>query len=180
MKVITAALASIVGLMLASDITRGSALRHWRNGDAAGGMIRIQTAMRLNPFSLDARLDAIESLWEGYKTVKNPSYLHEASLIAGDIVRDFPGNAQGHAVYSAALIFEATHGGKDYPILDALTAVCMDPISVNTLERAMFLLAVKRQDLGVFEALGVKRARLTKAGLNMRCELCGKYWLEHK
>ena len=66
------------------------------------------------------------------------------------------------------------------PEAEAVYAVTLDPISVTTLERGMFLLAAKRADYETFKALGVARSRLTREPLRMVCELCGRPWLEHK
>ena len=169
---IALALALLTALATASDITRGMALR--------GDMRLMRLAARLNPWSFETRLDEIESLWDGYRQERKPEYLHEAVLIARSLVQDFPGNTLVWSVYSSALIFEATHGGAGMPEMEAIHAVTLDPISVTTIERAMFLLTAKRTDYETFKKLGIARSRLTREPLRMTCELCGRPWLEHK
>jgi hypothetical protein len=164
-------LALLTALAVASDITRSIAL----NGD----MRLMRLAARLNPLSFEVRLDEIESLWDGYRQGRKPEYLHEAVLIARSLTQDFPGNTLAWSVYSSALIFEATHGGAGTPEAEAIHAVTLDPISVPNLERAMFLLAARREDYETFKALGIQRSRLTREPLSMRCELCGRAWLDH-
>ena len=159
-------------LAVASDVTRSIALH--------GDMKLMRLAARLNPWSFEVRLDEIESLWDGYRQQRKPEYLHEAVLIARSLTQDYPGNTLGWSVYSSALIFEATHGGSGVPIDEALHAVRLDPISVTTLERAMFLMAAKRADYGEFKQLGIARSRLTREPLRMVCELCDKPWMNHK
>ncbi len=172
MKSLTGLLALLAAFALASDVTRSIALR--------GDMRLMRLAARLNPYSFEVRLDEIESLWDGYRQERKPEYLHEAVLIAHSLVKDFPGNTLGWSVYSSALIFEATHGGAGTPEAEAVHAVTLDPISVTTLERAMFLLAARREDYETFKALGVARSRLTREPLRMVCELCGRPWLDHR
>lgn len=172
MRFLALALTALTALAVASDITRVVALH--------GDMRLMRLAARLNPYSFEVRLDEIESLWDGYRQESKPEYLHEAVLIARSLVNDFPGNTLGWSVYSSALIFEATHGGAVVPEPEAIHAVTLDPISVTTLERAMFLLAAKRTDYETFKALGIARSRLTREPLLMRCELCGRKWMEHK
>jgi len=183
MKPITLILAVAVGLMATSDMLHGSAMRHWRDGKAAIGMNLLVNATRINPFNFNARLDQIESLYAGYRQTRNLEYLREAVLIGRMLTEMYPGNAQGWAVYSSAAIFYATHGGDRWPVYPdqfALHAIELDPLSVTSLERAMFLFAVKRRDYETFKDLGIKRSRLTTERLTMRCELCGRPWLEHK
>ena len=172
MNLLALALACVSWLAVASDVTRTMALR--------SDMRLMRLAARLNPYSFEVRLDEIESLWDGYRQERKPEYLHEAGLIAHSLVIDFPGNALGWSVYSSALIFEATHGGAGTPEAEAIHAVTLDPISVPNLERAMFLLAARREDYETFKALGIQRSRLTREPLLMKCELCGKPWMEHK
>ena len=172
MRLLAALLAILAGLGLASDITRSVALR--------GDMRLMRLAARLNPYSFETRLDEIESLWDGYRQERKPEYLHEAVLIAHSLVKDFPGNTLAWSVYSSALIFEATHGGAGTPEAEAIHAVTLDPISVPNLERAMFLLAARREDYETFKALGVARSRLTREPLRMTCELCNRPWMEHR
>ena len=143
--------AVIAILMLASDITRAMALRAWSQGRVADGMESMRLAARLNPLSFEVRLDETESLFEGYRQERNPAYLHEAALIGRSLVKDFPGNTLGWAVYSSALIFEATHGGSGMPEPEAIHAVALDPVSVPTIERAMFLLSARREDYEAFK-----------------------------
>lgn len=158
--------------MLASDITRTAALH--------GDMRLMRLASRLNPYSFEVRLDEIESLWDGYRQEHKLAYLHEANLIAHSLVIDFPSNTLSWSVYSSALIFEDTHGGSGCPYVPALRAVAFDPISIPTLERAMFLLAVHHENYETFKKLGVARSRLTRDPLRMTCELCGRPWMEHR
>ena len=172
MRLLALALAILTALALASDVTRSIALH--------GDMRLMRLAARLNPFSFEVRLDEIESLWDGYRQERKTEYLHEAVLIGHSLVKDFPGNTLAWSVYSSALIFEATHGGAGTPEAEAIHAVTLDPISGPTLERAMFLLAARREDYETFKALGVARSRLTREPLRMVCELCGRPWLEHK
>ena len=154
-KIMALALAALTALALASDVMRSIAL----NGD----MRLMRLAARLNPYSFEVRLDEIESLWDGYRQERKPEYLHEAVLISRSLVEDFPGNTLAWSVYSSALIFEATHGGVGMPEAEAVHAVTLDPISVPNLERAMFLLAARRDDYETFKALGIARSRLTRA-----------------
>lgn len=172
MRFLAAALACATALMVASDITRTVAL--------CGNMRLMRVAARFNPWGFEVRLDEIESLWNGYRKDSNPLYLHEAVLIGRSLVNDYPGNTLAWSVYSSALIFEATHGGAGVPEPEAIHAVTLDPISVPTLERAMFLLSAKREDYETFKALGIARSRLTREPLRMACEICGRSWLEHK
>ncbi len=162
----------LTAFVVASDITRAIALR--------GDMRLMRLAARLNPYSFEVRLDEIESLWNGYRQERKPEYLHEAVLIGRSLVEDFPDDTLAWSVYSSARIFVATHGGFVVPEPEAIHAVTLDPISVTTLERAMFLLAAKRTDYETFKALGIARSRLTREPLLMRCELCGRKWMEHK
>ena len=158
--------------MLASDVTRSIALR--------GDMRLMRLALRLNPYSFETRLDEIESLWDGYRQERKTEYLHEAVLIGRSLTADYPGNTLAWSVYSSALIFESTHGGPPEAEAAALRAVALDPISVTTLERGMFLLAAKREDYETFKALGIQRSRLTRDPLLMKCELCGRKWMDHR
>ncbi len=169
---IALALAILTALATASDITRSIALH--------GDMRLMRLAARLNPWSFEVRLDEIESLWDGYRQERKPEYLHEAVLISRSLVKDFPGNTLAWSVYSSALIFEATHGGSGVPEREAIHAITLDPISVTTIERGMFLLAAKREDYETFKALGIQRSRLVRKPLSMKCELCGKGWMEHR
>ena len=171
MRLLAALLACVCALMLASDVTRSVALH--------SDMRLMRLALRLNPYSFETRLDEIESLWDGYRQERKPEYLHEAVLIGRSLIADCPQNTLAWSVYSSALIFEATHGGAAVPIDEALHAVRLDPISVPTIERAMFLLASKRVDYGEFKQLGIARSRLTREPLRMTCELDGRGWLEH-
>ena len=180
MRTLAALLAFLAAIGLASDIIHAQALRHWTRGEAAPGMLLMRRASVLNPWSFETRLDEIESLWDGYRQERKLEYLHEAILIARSLVNDFPGNTLAWSVYSSALIFEATHGGSGDPEPEAIHAVALDPISVTTLERAMFLLAARKEDYETFKALGMQRSRLTREPLRMVCELCGKKWMEHK
>jgi len=170
----------LTAIGLASDIIRAQAMRCWARDEAAPGMVLMRRAALLNSWSFEIRLDEIESLWDGYRQERKPEYLHEAVLIGRSIVKDFPKNTLGWSVYSSALIFEATHGGDGMPEAEALRAVRLDPISVTTLERAMFLLAARREDYETFKALGIARSRLTREPLRMSCELCGRPWMEHR
>lgn len=172
MRLLVALLASVTTLMLVSDITRSIALR--------GDMRLMSLAMSLNPWSFEVRLDEIESLWDGYRQERNPMYLHEAVLIGRSLTQDYPSNTLAWSVYSSALIFEVTHGGAGTPEREAIHAATLDPISVPTLERAMFLLAARREDYETFKALGIARSRLTREPLRMKCELCGRPWMEHR
>jgi hypothetical protein len=174
------ALTILTAFATASDIIHAIAMRQWAHGSVASGMDSMRLAARLNPFSFEVRLDEIESLWEGYRQESKLEYLHEAVLISRSLTKDFPGNTLAWSVYSSALIFEATHGGSAAPIDEALHAVRLDPISVTTAERAMFLMAAKRVDYGEFKQLGIARSRLTREPLRMVCELCGKKWMDHK
>lgn len=172
MRLVALVLAALTWLGIASDVTRSIAL----NRD----MRLMRRAAALNPWSFEVRLDEIESLWDGYRQERKPEYLHEAVLISRSLTKDFPSNTLGWSVYSSALIFEATHGGSGDPEPEAIHAVTLDPISVPNLERAMFLLAAKREDYETFKALGIERSRLTQEPLRMVCELCGRPWLAHR
>ncbi len=171
-RLLAALLALLAGLGLASDITRTAALH--------GDMRLMRLAARLNPLSFEVRLDEIESLWDGYRQERKTEYLHEAVLISRSLTKDFPDNTLGWSVYSSALIFEATHGGNGFPEIEAMYAISIDPISVTTLERGMFLLAARREDYETFKKLGIARSRLTREPLRMVCELCQRPWLEHR
>ncbi len=172
MRLLALVLACASWLAVASDITRTAALH--------GDMRLMRLAARLNPWSFEVRLDEIESLWDGYRQERKSEYLHEAVLIARSLTKDFPDNTLGWSVYSSALIFEATHGGNGFPEIEAMYAIALDPISVTTLERGMFLLAARREDYETFKALGIARSRLTREPLLMKCELCGRPWMNHK
>ena len=170
---VSAILTALTALMLASDVTRSIALRR--------DMRLTRVALRLNPYSFEIRLDEIESLWDGYRQDRKPEHLHEAVLISRSLVDDFPDNTLAWSVYSSARIFEATHSGSAVmPVDEALHAVRLDSISVPTIERAMFLLAAKRYRYETYKVLGIARSRLTREPLRMKCELCGRPWLEHK
>lgn len=177
-KLISLALAILASLGMASDVFRARALREWSLGEDGAESIRL--AATLNPYSFEVRLDEIESLWDGYSKERKLLYLHETVLISRSLVTDYPGNTLGWSVYSSALIFEATHGGNGFPIDAALTAISLDPISVTTAERAMFLLAAKRKKYETFKSVGIARSRLTREPLRMACELDGKSWMEHR
>ena len=125
------------------------------------------------------KTDQIESLWQGYKVTPDIRYLHEATLISRSLIQDYPGSALGWALYSAAMTYEATHGGTLYPRGAVLRAAELDPLAPFTVERAMFLLAAKRRDYATFKSLGIRRAQLLKNRIMGTCELCGKPWLAH-
>lgn len=179
MRFVTMGALMVAAVIAAADIIRGSALAHWQVGQASIGMNLLKASERVNPFSLDVRLDQIESLFTGFRQTHNTQYLTEAALIAGGMVRDYPGNVQARAVHASALIFEATHGGNGFPLIEALVATRKDPLSVVAIERAMFLISAKRRDYDIFKILGVKRGGLTTERATMRCELCGRHWLKH-
>ena len=179
MNIISLALTTITAIMLTADIIRASALRHWRDGQALIGMNLMRVSNRINPYSMDTRLDMIESLYTGYRMNRIPGYLSETVLISKSLVRDYPGSVQAWSIYSGAQVFEATHGGRQDALPDALKATRMDPLSVVALERAMFLLTAERGDYELFKTLGVKRAILTSAPIVSKCELCGRAWLAH-
>ena len=174
-------LALVAGLLLLADMIHGSAARHWRDGEALIGMNLMRAAERVNPFSVSVRLDQIESLFTGYRKTRDARYLHEAVLISRGILKNYPGNVQANALYATALVLEATHGGSGYPLTEALWAAKVDPISVDAIDVAIFLISAKRHDSDyhTFKWLGAKRAALTHARMPMRCVLCGKHWLNH-
>ena len=181
MKPITLILCVAVGLLATSDMIHGSAMRHWRDGQAGPGMNLLITASRVNPLNFSVRLDQIESLYTGFRQTGNLAYLREAVVIARSLTENYPGNAQGWDIYSTALIHEFVHCGSDYyPLGEAAKASNMDPISVSSAENMMFLLAASRGDYELFKTIGKKRSRLTQAPLRMRCELCGRPWLDHR
>lgn len=182
MKPITLILAVTVGVLMTSDIFHAAALRQWDRGNAAEGMRLIRTASRVNPLAFNVRLDQIESLYSGWRSTRNPDFLREIVLLARGLTRDYPGNVQAQGVYASALIYLSTHGGAAnlFPLPESLRAIESDPLSVTAIERAMFLLAVKRVYYDTFKDLGVKRSRLTTDRLTMKCELCGRPWLDHK
>lgn len=177
-----ALLLSVVALVLtSSDVMRARGLRLWKAGRSQQGMEAIKTAAWLNPASFDIRLDQIESLFTGYRLTHNVEYLKETELLGRDLVRLYPGSVQARAVYAMTLVYSSTHGGSEgYPIIEALRSVEEDPLSVPCLERAMFLVSVRRGDYELFKRLGVARSRLVKGGVTMKCDLCGKPWLEHR
>lgn len=184
MKPITLILAVTVGVLMTSDIFHAAALRQWDRGNAAEGMRLIRTASRVNPLAFNVRLDQIESLYSGWRSTRNPDFLREIVLLARGLTLDYPGNIQAQGVYASALIYRMTHGDTDLvqfsPMPEAMQAIERDPLSVTAIERAMFLLAVKRVDYDTFKDLGIKRSRLTTDRLTMKCELCGRPWLEHR
>lgn len=173
MRFLAIVLACASWLAVASDVTRTVALHR--------DMRLMRLAARLNPWSFEVRLDEIESLWNGYRQERKTEYLHEAVMIARSLVKDFPSNTLGWSVYSSALIFASTHGGYGgLGKTEAIHAIALDPISVTTLERGMFLLAARREDYETFKKLGIARSRLTREPLRMVCELCQRPWLEHR
>lgn len=180
MKYVALALVLAVATLTLADIIRARGLRQWRDGRSQDGMASIRLAERINPISLDLKLDQIESLFTGYRMTKNAEYLKETGLLARDLTRLYPGNVQAQSVYAMSLVYIATHGGDYYPLAEALLSVKMDPLSVDALESAMFLISSKRVDYSIFKELGVARSRLTRQSVVMRCTLCGHPWLEHK
>ncbi len=180
MKYVALALAIVAATLTLADIIRARGLRQWKAGRSQGGIASIRLAERINPLSFDLRLDQIESLFTGYRLTQNAEYLKETGLLGRDLSRLYPGNVQAQGVYAMALVYISTHGGDYYPLAEALRSVGMDPLSVDALERAMFLVSAKRGDYATFKKLGVARSRLTRQGVVMRCALCGRPWLEHR
>lgn len=181
MRMMTLVLATVTAALMTSDMFHASALRHWNSGQAAIGMNLISTAGRINPLSFNVRIDQIESLYTGFRKTHERTYLAEIVLIARDLAKLYPGNAQAQAIYANALLYARTHGAGSYPpFIEADSAVAMDPLSVEAIEAEMFLLASARHDLPLFKSLGMRRARLTSEPLIMKCKLCGRPWLEHK
>lgn len=180
MKTATLVLAAVTAVLMTSDMFHAGALRQWRDGNAAQGMHLMILAETINPYSADVHLDEIESLFEGYRSLRDPKFLREAVLIGGKISRDYPGSAQALSLKSLTLIMEAVHGAGRFPLNEAEAAVIANPLSVTEIERLMFLLSYHGFDYGRFKELGIARGRLTRRGLSMRCDLCGKHWLDHK
>lgn len=180
MKLSALFLAALTGALMLADILHASAIRHWNDGQSVIGMNLIRLAATINPFSVPVRLDQIESLYRGYRQTKSVQYLNEIVRIGRGIRQDYPGSVQAWAVYSGAQIFAATHGGAAANMAVIERAIELDPISIPVLERAMFLISAKRGDYQLFKRLGIERSKLTTARLTMRCELCGKHWLEHR
>ena len=180
MKYAALVLALVAATLTLADIIRARGLRQWKAGRSQDGMASIRLAERINPLSLDLKLDQIESLFTGYRLTKNVEYLKETGLLARDLTRLYPGNVQAQSVYAMSLVYIATHGGDYYPLAEVLLSVEMDPLSVDAIERAMLLISSKREDYATFKKLGVARSRLTRQGVVMRCALCEHPWLEHR
>ena len=182
MKWIALTLTILSSLLMLADIARGVALRRWKRGDASGGVRAIRLSVLINPSGFDSRQDQIESLFNGYRRTRDTRHLDEAILISRGIMRSYPGSAHARTLYAAALVFRATQGdtaGTHAPFAEAFEAVNHDPLSIPSIERAMFLLASRRENYAEFKRLGMLRAQLAEEPLTMICELCDRPWLEH-
>ena len=169
---------SLVVLLRALSLLGGEVIA--ADGDLAG-------AQAVDPVSFYVRQAQVEVLLRisrGADTFR----MDEAVLVARATWRLFPGNVEAQSAYATALAMRVLHGAPAGPDLAAEAwaaagdSMDRDPASSNAIDRMMFLLAADRQDLGYFQRLGVRRAQLTgeKAGVDMRCRLCEKGWLEHR
>ncbi len=180
MRWIAAACLAWASMALASDVCLRVAQGQF--GHDQDGSAMLAAATRLNPLSLNARFEQAETLFQSWRVDQDARNLREATLIACGILHDFPGNAQALEACAMAVSLEATH--TDQPFMDSARTLAArsleaDPIAVAMIERAMFNLAVSRQDRPQFIRLGIRRMGLTAAPLKMKCSLCGRGWLEH-
>ena len=131
----------------------------------------------VDPLSFDVRSNQVEVLLH-----MKPPRLKEAALLARDAAALYPGYIQARAMLATVLVLGEMHGKAVGAREAAEEALLADPQSVFALERLMMLLAYRRRpgDMALFRELGIRRARLTREGLRMKCPLCGRHWLAHR
>ena len=92
----------------------------------------IRLAGIVDPFSLEIRLDQVESLIQFYRQKHDPLFLEEALLLSKQTQRLFPRNAQAASVLGAVRVWATVHGvfvARGFALGSALAAMDLDPIS---------------------------------------------------
>lgn len=177
-------MAFVVACMFISDVLCATGMRYLSRGNSVTGTHLLAWAERFNSYSFNLKANEIETLFAFYRGDGDPTHLQEASTIAQDLVRIFPGSAQAAGIFATATTMEWTHMKHPSIIIGYRRiferAIAMDPISVVLLEDYMFFLAAHRYDYARYRQLGIMRTALTQKRLIMQCALDGKSWLEHK